>query len=178
MTNKLYSYKEIIEKSIIVNCKEEHEAIEFIENMKELGIEFGNKSTNWSINKEDTIYVVREGRLYFSNIDYMQAGISCIEFKDLVYISYTEETEEIEITECENEPTKEEKFNYQMLGRLKSDCDCYLNYGNRNKNRLWAKDEKEQINEMKRIYNLFTDSKKPLWLTWEEILKYEERMDC
>jgi NAD(P)H-flavin reductase len=68
------------------------------------------------------------------------------------------------------------KFNYQMLGRLKSDCDYYLGYGNRNKKHLYYHDEQEHINEMKKLYNSFPDDKKPEWLTYEEILNYEKAM--
>ena len=76
----------------------------------------------------------------------------------------------------ENEPTKAERFNYMMLGRLKSDCKYYLGNGNRYAKHLWAGNEKKQIEEMKRIYNSFTDDKKPKWLTWESILEYEKQM--
>lgn len=43
--------------------------------------------------------------------------------------------------------TKEEvlqhdkKFRYMLLSRMQSDCEYYLNYGNRNPKRLWAGDE-------------------------------------
>lgn len=76
----------------------------------------------------------------------------------------------------EKEPTKEQKFNYMMLGRLKSDCEYYLGYGNRNAKNLWAGDEQEQINEMKKLYNSFADEEKPEWLTYEQILQYEKLM--
>ena len=76
----------------------------------------------------------------------------------------------------EKQPTEQEKFNYMMLSRLKSDCDYYLNYGNRNNKNLWAVDEQKQINEMKRLYNNFSDDKKPEWLTMENILQYEKLM--
>ena len=68
------------------------------------------------------------------------------------------------------------RFNYQMLGRLQSDCEYYLGYGNRNNKHLWAGNEQEHINEMKKLYKSFTDDKKPEWLTWEDILNYEKRM--
>lgn len=68
------------------------------------------------------------------------------------------------------------RFEYMMLSRLKSDCDYYLGYGNRSNNALWAKDEKEQIEEMKKLYNSFEEHEKPEWLTWEQILDYEKRM--
>lgn len=84
---------------------------------------------------------------------------------------------EIEIIGMEDEPTPEEKFNYQMLGRLQSDCNYYLGYGNRNKNRLWAGNVENQINEMKKLFNSFDDNKKPEWLTWDDILNYESKMN-
>lgn len=83
---------------------------------------------------------------------------------------------EIVITGMENEPTKEEKRNYMMLSRLKMDCEYYLGNGNRYNKHLWAKDEETQIKEMKKIYNWFDEDKKPEWLTWDDILKYEKEM--
>lgn len=72
--------------------------------------------------------------------------------------------------------TEQEKFNYQLLDRLKSDCKYYLGYGNLNKKHLWAGNEKEQIEKMKKLYNSFSDDKKPEWLTYEQILQYEKLM--
>ena len=68
------------------------------------------------------------------------------------------------------------KFNYQMLDRLKSDCDYYLGYGNKCKKHLYYKDEQEHINKMKELYNSFPNNKKPEWLTCEQILSYEKAM--
>ena len=76
----------------------------------------------------------------------------------------------------ENEPTKEEKFQYMMISRLKQDCDYYLGNGNRSVKYLWAGSESEQIQEMKTRHNAFIDDKKPEWLTWDEILRYESLM--
>lgn len=70
----------------------------------------------------------------------------------------------------------DEKFRYQLLGRLQSDCEYYLGYGNRSKNRLWAEDEVEQIKVMKALWNKFGDDEKPEWLTWNDILEYEIKM--
>lgn len=70
----------------------------------------------------------------------------------------------------------EDSYRYQLLSRLKSDCDYYLNYGNRNPNTLWAEGEEEQIATMKVLWNSFPDEDKPEWLTWEEILEYEKKM--
>lgn len=76
----------------------------------------------------------------------------------------------------ENEPTKDEKFRYMMLSRLKQDCEYYLGNGNRSIKYLWAGSEKDQIQEMKTRHKAFTDDKKPEWLTWDDILKYESLM--
>jgi len=83
---------------------------------------------------------------------------------------------EIEIIGREEEPTREEKFNYQMLGRLKSDCDYYLGYGNHSAKNLWGITEQNHIEEMKKIYNWFDNDKKPEWLTYEQILEYKNLM--
>lgn len=67
-------------------------------------------------------------------------------------------------------------FEYQLLARLKADCDYYLGFGNRSTNRLWADNEREQIEKMKELYNDFPADEKPEWLTWEQILQYEKEM--
>jgi len=72
--------------------------------------------------------------------------------------------------------SREESFRYQMLSRLKSDCDYYLGYGNRNHKNLWSGDEREQIEIMKAIWNSFSLEEKPEWLTLEKIEKYENEM--
>ena len=63
-----------------------------------------------------------------------------------------------------------------MISRLKQDCDYYLGNGNRSVKYLWAGSESEQIQEMKTRHNAFIDDKKPEWLTWDDILKYESLM--
>ncbi len=68
------------------------------------------------------------------------------------------------------------KFNYQMLSRLQMDCNYYLGNGNRHKKHLWAGSEKEQIKEMKKLWKSFSKKDKPEWLTWEDILNYENQM--
>lgn len=68
------------------------------------------------------------------------------------------------------------KFRYMLLSRLQSDCEYYLNYGNRNSKRLWAGDEQRQIDYMKLLHNSFNEDEKPQWLTMAEILDYQKRM--
>jgi len=69
-----------------------------------------------------------------------------------------------------------EMFRYQLLSRMKMDCDYYLGNGNKNQKHLWAGNVTEQIETMKSIWNSFEKDAKPVWLTWEEILKYEQQM--
>jgi len=73
-------------------------------------------------------------------------------------------------------PSREKRFQYQMLDRLRSDCDYYLGYGRRNPQRLCENSEKEHIEEMKRMWLSFSEDEKPEWLPWEKILQYEKEM--
>ena len=67
------------------------------------------------------------------------------------------------------------KFNYMLLGRLKSDCEYYLVNGGRNaKQSLWAHDEQKQIDKMREIYDSLKI--KPKWLSKEQIDEYAARM--
>lgn len=70
----------------------------------------------------------------------------------------------------------DEKFRYTMLSRLQSDCKYYLNWGNKNKKRLWAGNVKDQIKIMKLLYKTFSKNKRPKWLTYKQIKEYEARM--
>ena len=69
---------------------------------------------------------------------------------------------------------KDEKYPYQMLSRLKSDCDYYLGAGNRADKHLWALNPKDQIAYMKAIYDRLEE--KPEWLTLDQINDYERQM--
>ncbi|MGM1023217.1 MAG: LPD11 domain-containing protein [Bacillota bacterium] len=66
------------------------------------------------------------------------------------------------------------KFEYMMLGRLKSDCDTHLDI--ECARRLSESERKSTIETMKNLWNGFEDDEKPEWLTWEQILDYEKRM--
>lgn len=127
----------------------------------------------------DKVYQDDEG-IYYSKDDY----------NDIIYIGKDPDNDlygsikniakykdmEVITTGDEDEPTEAERFNYMMLSRLESDCKYYLGNGNRYSKHLWAGDEKKQIEEMKKIYNSFTDDKKPEWLTWNQILEYEREL--
>lgn len=44
-----------------------------------------------------------------------------------------------------------DSYKYMLLSRMKQDCEYYLGCGNRLKKHLWAKDEKEDIENMKAL---------------------------
>ncbi|MDD9309811.1 hypothetical protein PUS82_00500 [Cytobacillus firmus] len=85
---------------------------------------------------------------------------------------------EIHFKETAKQVNQKDRFNYQLLGRLRSDCEYYLGYGNRNVKNLWANNEKEHIEKMKELYNSFSDDEKPEWLSYEQILQYEKLIIC
>lgn len=82
------------------------------------------------------------------------------------------------IIHYENMPekiSKDEQFNYMMLGRLKSDCDNHINAFTPSC-KIKHDNIKGIIQEMKKLYNSFSEDKKPEWLTYEQILNYEKLM--
>lgn len=69
----------------------------------------------------------------------------------------------------------DDRLNYMLLGRLKSDCEYYLGYGGRNaKHSLLAHDEQAQIDKMRELYDSLPT--KTEWLTREQIDEYAARM--
>lgn len=67
-------------------------------------------------------------------------------------------------------------FRYQLLSRMKMDCDYYLGYGQGNNKKLWAGNVDDQIETMKAIWNSFPEDQKPEWLSMEEIESYGAEM--
>jgi len=70
-------------------------------------------------------------------------------------------------------------FEYMMLDRLRQDCQTHLNRINNitpYARKLSKEQQIETIEEMKRLYNSFADEDKPEWLTWEQILDYENKI--
>ncbi len=61
-----------------------------------------------------------------------------------------------------------------MLKRLHSECDNYLCTGD--VYNLYYRAVDSQIDEMKRIYNSFSEEEKPEWINLEDIDNYFEKM--
>lgn len=68
------------------------------------------------------------------------------------------------------------RFLHLVLERLKGDCDYYLGFGRRSNKVLLWEDEVKQIKNMKDVWNALSEKDKPEWITWEDILKYEEEL--
>ena len=70
----------------------------------------------------------------------------------------------------------DEKFRYQLLSRMQSDCNYFLGNGNRCKKHLWGQEVDAHIAYMKALWLSFPADRKPEWLSYEEIEVYEKRM--
>jgi len=69
---------------------------------------------------------------------------------------------------------KDDKFKYQLLGRMQSDCEYYLGNGGKSSKHLFMDDEAKQIELMKALWDSFTE--KPEWISMEEIDDYANQM--
>lgn len=73
---------------------------------------------------------------------------------------------------------RDTSFNYQLLDRLRMDCEYYLGAGRGYEKHLWAGNVEAQIEKMKELHTSFNDSEKPEWLSWNDILEYEKKMSA
>lgn len=69
---------------------------------------------------------------------------------------------------------RDDRFRYNLLSRMQSDCEYYLGNGSRHSKHLWAENEKDHIEFMKCLYDSFPDDKKPEWISREQIEFYEK----
>jgi hypothetical protein len=67
----------------------------------------------------------------------------------------------------------DDKFKYQLLSRMQSDCEYYTKTAPHS-NHLWAGSPDKQIEYMKAIWNNLVE--KPEWLSMEQIEGYEKEM--
>lgn len=92
---------------------------------------------------------------------------------DFVGLSFEDRKALAELAEILDIPSRY-RHEYMMLDRLRCDCEYYLHNGGRNPKCLWAQDEREQIAEMRRLYDILPV--KPEWLHPGDIDKYELEM--
>ena len=72
--------------------------------------------------------------------------------------------------------TRDQKFRYMLLDRMRQDCEYYIRNNFETSNCLWAKDQRGQIEYMILIWNSFPDNDKPEWLTMEQIRDLAQKM--
>jgi hypothetical protein len=77
-------------------------------------------------------------------------------------------------TYTEAEVENPQKHQYMMLGRLQSDCDYFLGWGKGSVRNLYYDNIPEHIAEMKKLWDMLNI--KPEWLSYDDILDYEEKM--
>lgn len=80
----------------------------------------------------------------------------------------------VNIVNPEKIPTDYQRNEYELLYRLKSDCDYFLGNGNGYEGHLWAHSVDKQIAKMRELYDQLEE--KPEWLTSEDIDRYEQEM--
>lgn len=65
---------------------------------------------------------------------------------------------------------------YGILSRLESDCKYFLGNGNGYEGHLYYKEVNEHCDEMKKLYESFSDGDKPEWISLEQIETYRREM--
>ena len=68
------------------------------------------------------------------------------------------------------------EFDYMMLGRLQSDCKYFLGFGDGYEGHLYYKEVNKHCDEMKKLWESFSDDEKPEWMTLEQIEEYRNEM--
>ena len=81
-----------------------------------------------------------------------------------------------EIERIINQNPGNASFKYMLLDRMKTDCNYFLGNGNRQEKDLWSNNVTEHIEDMKALWNSFTEDGKPEWLTMEQIEEFEKKM--
>lgn len=126
---------------------------------------------------EPTEMNVRPDLLITRRINYRAELVKFIKAKvgslKLIKVKYTKP---IRIAPCPNE------FDFMMLSRYESDCHFYLNYGERQLDRLYFGSVSEHIARMKELFDSFPSNPilkhcgKPEWITMKDINMYQSLM--
>jgi hypothetical protein len=69
--------------------------------------------------------------------------------------------------------TEDKQHDYMVLGRMQMDNDAFLQ--TEPIKHLYMGNVEDQIKEMKRLWKAFVV--KPEWISWEDILDYEKKMN-
>lgn len=124
-------------------------------------------------------YEDENGKIYFDENDgrnglNLYTGAYREEWGEICGEPNTRVMENIECEEPFIRHTRE--YDYMMLGRLESDCKYFIGYGNGYEGHLYFKDVNEHCNEMKKLYESFSEKEKPEWICIEKIEEYRKEM--
>lgn len=75
-----------------------------------------------------------------------------------------------------NRAKKCDSLAYQFLGRLQTDCNYFLGYGNKKESVLWFGNAKNHITFMFYLWACFPADNKPEWLTFGDLIYYEKEI--
>lgn len=70
-----------------------------------------------------------------------------------------------------------DSFKYQLLDRLRTDCDYFLGHGFRDPSELWAGSVGTHLEAMRLLWDSFPEDKRPEWLTREDLEEYARKME-
>lgn len=125
-------------------------------------------------------YEDENGKLYFdmndgrNGLDLYTGAYRHPEDGDICGEPNTHVTESVECDEpFERHPREHD---YMMLSRLQMDCKYFLGNGNGYEGHLYYKEVNKHCDEMKGLYDSFSDDDKPEWLTAEQIEQYRTDM--
>ena len=132
-------------------------------------------------------YGLQNDRNHATRYDtYKEAQIRAQEFWDEMYAGSYNGFKVMEIKDHDEEKVQdainwllahEDKFRYQMLSRMKMDCEYYLGNGSRHGQYLWmTMDPQGHIDAMRALWNSFDEDEKPEWLSIEQINRYADEM--
>lgn len=124
-------------------------------------------------------YEDKNGKLYFDENDgrnglNLYTGAYRDELGEICGEPGTRITETVECDEPFARHPRER--DYRMLSRLESDCKYFLGNGNGYEGHLYYKEINEHCNEMKKLYESFSDEDKPEWISLEKIETYRKEM--
>ncbi len=66
---------------------------------------------------------------------------------------------------------------YQLLGRMKNDCEYYLGGGMKQVSHLWGKSVDHHLKCMQELLFSIPSEDRPEWLTYQDILDFSKKMD-
>ena len=143
-----------------------------------LGEEMEERIYNVEFNYEDEKPGLAIGTVKVKATSEQEALDKAEQYAKQKHPTYTEDSCKLADSGYDNdeiiESAEEDKFNYMMLDRLRTDCEYFLGYGNGSERNLWAGNVEDQIAEMRKIYDKLPE--KPEWLSLEDIDKYEKDM--